>query len=103
MRKKNSNLIINHSSFFPEKKIIKVGRAQDCDIQIDSNDVSKYQCLIYYRTNNWAIADGDGKNGSRNGTWLFADELFLIYNNMVIKAGQTLFKANLIYNKKKVT
>jgi len=35
------------------------------------------------------LRDGDGKP-STNGTWLFVDEYFLIYDNMVFKAGQTI-------------
>lgn len=39
------------------------------------------------------LNDGDGEKLSTNGTWLFVDELFKIYDNMIFKAGQTLFKA----------
>lgn len=42
------------------------------------------------------LLDGDGIKLSTNGTWLFVDELFPIYDNMVFKAGQTLLKAQLV-------
>jgi hypothetical protein len=45
----------------------------------------------------WFLKDGDDERNSTNGTWLFVDELFAIYDQMVFKAGQTLFKTNLNY------
>lgn len=51
---------------------------------------------IVYFEGNWIIKDGDGTKPSTNGTWLFADELFKIYDSMIFKAGQTLFKAQLL-------
>ena len=43
------------------------------------------------------MKDGDDDKCSTNGTWLFVDELFPIYDQMVFKAGQTLFKINLVH------
>jgi len=85
-----------YSSFMPVEKLIKVGRGKDSDVKISSTSVSKCQCLLYYMKKNWVIIDGDGKKPSSNGTWLFADEMFLIYDGMVIKAGQTILKVNII-------
>ena len=50
------------------------------------------QCKIEYVDGNWILRDGDGTKTSTNGTWLFVDELFQIYDGMVFKAGQTLFR-----------
>jgi hypothetical protein len=39
--------------------------------------------LIYsitYIDGNWILKDGDGTKLSTNGTWLFVDELFKIYD-----------------------
>jgi hypothetical protein len=47
----------------------------------------------------WVLYDGDGAKLSTNGTWLFVDELFEIYDNMIFKAGQTLFRASLLHPK----
>lgn len=65
-------------------------------MKIDSKDISKCQCLIYHMKKNWVIVDGDGKKPSSNCTWLFADEMFLIYDGMLVKAGQTIFKVNIM-------
>ncbi len=43
------------------------------------------------------LKDGDGQKLSTNGTWLFVDELFQIYDKMIFKAGQTLFQARLVW------
>ncbi len=108
-----------HSIFQPNGKLIKIGRMPDCDILIDNKSLSRYQCVLYHRETGWVIVDGDGTQPSKNGTWydvlflgkllkseqkkpkrLFADELFLIYDGMVFKAGKTLFQANVIHPKK---
>jgi hypothetical protein len=43
----------------------------------------------------WLLKDGDDDKNSTNGTWLFVDELFPISDQMIFKAGQTLFRANI--------
>jgi len=35
----------------------------------------------------WILKDGNGEKLSTNGTWLFVDELFKIYDGMTFKAG----------------
>ncbi|CDW78600.1 UNKNOWN [Stylonychia lemnae] len=57
--------------------------------------ISQILSLVFFE-GNWIIKDGDGQKQSTNGTWLFADELFKIYDQMVFKAGLTLFKTQLI-------
>ena len=54
-----------------------------------------FYSIVFYE-GNWILKDGDGTKASTNGTWLFADELFKIYDNMIFKAGLTLFKTTLI-------
>jgi hypothetical protein len=69
-----------------------------CNIRFEDSQLSRLQCQIYFDTakNAWLLQDGDGKKLSTNGTWLFVDELFPVYDKMVFKAGQTLFKAQLV-------
>ena len=81
-------------SYHPEDKPVLIGRMADCHIKFDDNSLSRYQCsLMFVEGKGWFVMDGDGKKCSTNGTWLFVDELFEIFNNMVFKAGQTLFQA----------
>ena len=67
-----------------------------CDIRFDDNQLSRQQCTITFEKGQWYLRDGDGQKLSTNGTWLFVDELFQIYNSMIFKAGQTLFRATLL-------
>jgi hypothetical protein len=43
----------------------------------------------------WIVVDGNGKRNSTNGTWLFVEDPFTIFDGMIFKAGQTLFKLNI--------
>jgi hypothetical protein len=51
--------------------------------------------MIYFN-DVWIIVDGNGEKASTNGTWIFVDEPYVVQNNMLFKAGQTLFKVNLV-------
>lgn len=64
-----------------------------CDIRFEDNQLSRLQCTIAFESGSWKLRDGDGTKLSTNGTWLFVDELFPIYDEMIFKAGQTLFRA----------
>ena len=49
------------------------------------NSAGKNNCKIYFfsiifEEGNWVLKDGDGQKLSTNGTWLFVDELFKIYD-----------------------
>ena len=80
--------------YSPGDRPVRIGRMADCNIKFDDNSLSRYQCsLLFVEDKGWFAVDGDGKKCSTNGTWLFVDELFEIFNNMVFKAGQTLFQA----------
>lgn len=82
-------------TFTPEEGPIQVGRMVDCRIRFDDNSLSRYQCTIKFENEKWVLKDGDGKKSSTNGTWLFADEYFEIYDELVFKAGQTLFQSKI--------
>jgi len=80
--------------FKPENSPVRLGRMADCDIRFDDNSLSRYHCLIYYDTN-WVLKDGDGEKLSTNGTWLFAESFFEVFDGMTFKAAETLFKVEL--------
>ena len=60
------------------------------DINIDGEHIKPGKGI-------WVLRDGDPDNGkkSTNGTWLFVDELFPISDELVFKAGHTLFQSSL--------
>ena len=64
----------------------------DCSIYFDDNSLSRDHCFITFK-DYWRIQDGDGKKSSTNGTWLFAEDYFEIYNEMIFKVGESLFRA----------
>ena len=51
---------------------------------------------LEYSNQSWKICDGDGTKLSTNGTWLFIENTTKIYDGLTFKAGQLLFKANLV-------
>jgi hypothetical protein len=80
------------STFAPDEAPIKIGRMSDCQIRFDDNSLSRYHCVLLY-DGGWVVADGDGEKRSTNGTWLFAESFFEIFDGMSFKVGETLFKA----------
>jgi pSer/pThr/pTyr-binding forkhead associated (FHA) protein len=81
---------------FTADQKIEIGRMPQCDIRFDDTQLSRLHCFIANHEGRWILTDGDGRKQSTNGTWLFVDELFPIYDQMVFKAGQTLFQAQLV-------
>ena len=76
---------------------IRIGRQSDCQIRFDDNSLSRYQCLMTYDAGvGWQLQDGDGRKNSTNGTWLFADFAFEVFDHMIFKAGQSLFEVNVL-------
>jgi hypothetical protein len=51
---------------------------------------------IDFVENEWRLSDGNGTKLSTNGTWLFAEDEFEIFDQLIFKAGQTLFKTTLV-------
>lgn len=84
-------------TFTREEKFVLIGRMVDCRIRFDDSNLSRYQCMVAYNEEKgWVLFDGDGDKKSTNGTWLFVDEEFEIFDGMVFKAGKTLFEAKVI-------
>ena len=81
-----------------EKKIIKVGRREDCDIIISEEaGISRVQVTFVYndKTNEFYVYDGNvnnengsGNKQSTNGVWLLVNKME-IFNQMIIKTGMT--------------
>ena len=43
----------------------------DCEIKIEDNLLSKYQCSIKYENNAWVLYDGYLEKPSTNSNWYF--------------------------------
>jgi pSer/pThr/pTyr-binding forkhead associated (FHA) protein len=69
----------------------------DCRIRFDDSSMSRYQCTLNYESNKgWTLLDGTFEKRSTNGTWLFVEEEYEIYEGMIFKAGKTLFEAHIL-------
>lgn len=80
-------------TFSAEDSPVLIGRMVDCRIRFDDNSLSRYQCCVRYdQADGWMLSDGNGSKNSTNGTWLFVDDYFEIFDGMVFKAGQTLYE-----------
>ena len=90
-------------NFLPTKSKIKIGRASNCEIVIDDILLSRIHCTIEYKNNiGWIIRDGYNNNknneesidikASTNGTWLYAHEDTPIYEGMILRSDNNLFR-----------
>ena len=73
--------------------MIKIGRSNACEIPIEDNSLSKFQAAITFDPEKgWIIRDGYEGRPSTNGTWLYLSEAFEIYDGLVFKTQQIIFK-----------
>jgi pSer/pThr/pTyr-binding forkhead associated (FHA) protein len=84
-------------NFLPSDKTILIGRMVDCRIRFDDSSMSRYQCTIFFDSiKGWMLVDGTTEKRSTNGTWLFVEEEYEIFEGMIFKAGKTLFEAHIL-------
>lgn len=90
-------------NFLPTKSKIKIGRASNCEIIIEDILLSRVHCTIEFKNNiGWIIRDGYSINKnmeesndikpSTNGTWLYAFEDTPIYEGMILRSDNNLFR-----------
>ena len=89
-------------NFLPTKSIIKIGRATSCEVCIDDILLSRVHCAIEYKNSvGWIIRDGyrneesfdnDDIKWSTNGTCLHAFEDTPIYEGMILRSENHLFR-----------
>jgi len=86
--------------YFPvDKKQITIGRQANCDIVIQDKLLSKIHSFISYsEKTGWLLMDGYDNNSSTNGTWLYINEDFEIYDKMIFKSNQTIFQCTFSEN-----
>ena len=83
------------------KMFYTIGRAENADVKIEDNLLSRLHCYIYNENNNWYIKDGNQYGiSSTNGTWVFAYEPIEIVNEMVFKSNSYNFLCKLIDERK---
>lgn len=86
----------DQSSYFKnEGQEIIIGRTPNCDIRIEDKLLSKTQAHIKFVDNNWRLFDGYNGKGSTNGTWIYLNDDFEMYDGMTFKANQTIFNVRI--------
>ncbi len=76
--------------------MIRIGRHNGCEICIEDNTLSKRQAhVLFSPEKGWQLIDGYEGKPSTNGTWLYVSEDFEIYDGLIFKAHQTLFKVSM--------
>ncbi|EAS04382.4 FHA domain protein (macronuclear) [Tetrahymena thermophila SB210] len=71
--KVNSTQVSYHLFVFSQQaqdQGFKIGRSQECTIQININTISRKQSRIFYHKGKWQLKDGDMTRESANGTWI---------------------------------
>ena len=89
------------SHFTSNDSPITFGRDSKCNFNINLNNISKIQTTFFitsfaFEDNVWVIYDGGENNPSTNGTWIFLEDFFKIFDQMTFKAGKLMFKATLV-------
>ncbi len=57
--------------------------------------MSKTQAHVKYDDGFWRLTDGYNGKASTNGTWLYLNEDYDVYEGMVFKANQTIFSVKI--------
>jgi len=81
-----------------QKSTIHIGRVPKCEIQIEDSLISKVQATLYFSELGWVLVDGEyeANRSSTNGTWLYLNESYEMYNDMVFKSNHTLFQVSIV-------
>lgn len=75
---------------------VTIGRHEGSTIVMNCVNLSKYHCRIIGLHDEFYLVDGDGKKGSTNGTWLYAENNYELEAGTIFKAGQSLFLVDII-------
>ena len=63
------------------------------DIHIDDKLMSKIHCVINFsETSGWILYDGFNNKRSMNGTWLYLNDDYEVYNKMIFSSNQNIFQ-----------
>lgn len=93
---KSQQYVCQNASEFPwHEREVSIGRVAGNTVRVKSPALSRVQCKLQYTDDGWTLLDGDGKKRSTNGTWLYVEDAFEVYDGMVVKAGDLLLKAYL--------
>jgi hypothetical protein len=79
-----------------ENKTIRIGRSKHAEVSYKDESVSRYQLTFVFENNKWFVYDGYKEKTSTNGLWMFASKKIAFFDGMILKTGNTTFKANIV-------
>ena len=90
--------------FMPQKRNITIGRYELADIQLNDKLLSQIHCMINYTENDgWKLIDGQQNKPSTNGTWIYINAQYEIYDKMIFKTNQTIFQASIFQTENEIS
>lgn len=96
----NKDCEYNFNSSHTQKIVLgrKSSKNHCTTVEFYHENISRHQCTLFYSNNNWLLVDGDGTSQTINGTWILAEDYYLIEEGTIFRAGSSHFKASLIHN-----
>ena len=58
--------------------------------------------INYKEDEGWILIDGQKNKPSTNGTWIYINDQYTIYNKMIFKTNQNIFQVNILQNENEV-
>jgi hypothetical protein len=80
--------------FKPEQSPVVIGRTK-CSLNIDHPSLSKKHCTVIYNEQEemWSIVDGNKEKNSTNGTWIWVNSKFELFEKKtIVKIGNYKIK-----------
>jgi hypothetical protein len=59
--------------------------------------------INYKEDEGWKLIDGQQNKPSTNGTWIYINDQYQIYDKMIFKTNQNIFQANIFKSEKEIT
>jgi hypothetical protein len=102
---------LNSNDFNMNKSVITIGRDSECDIMIEDPMLSRFHTTLFLYNSGeerkFGIKDGSSSVNedldckvwkfSTNGTWLYLADDYEIFDGMIYKAHNTIFRVSVIF------
>lgn len=83
-----------------QKEKILIGKNNECDIILNDENLFDIHCIVEYKDKNGWVINGenidDNDNSINKNIWISLNEDKHIYNGMVIRTSNMVFKCNLV-------
>ncbi len=96
-----ANSILKKECFDPKEiQLVTVGRDKSATIFLKDKGFSKiHTSFLWNRVKKfWELKDGNEEKPSTNGTWIYAESSYEIFDDTLIEVGSSKLKINLFEN-----